>query len=132
MFSFSASFVEPDSSWHVVDNSSDHKTITVWADNGYGDGDTQTLSTADTTYYVTIPSKIVKASSGLDVSEQITLFYHGAKLGTGINGIFTDNKTADKRIVEYYNLNGQKVNATRKGIQIVRYADGTTRKMIMK
>lgn len=132
LFSLSASFVEPDGSWHVVDNSSDHKTITVWADDGYGDGDTQTFSTADTTYYVTIPSKIVKALSGQEVSEQITLFYHGAKLGMGINGIFTDNKTADNRIVERYNLNGQKVSADRKGLQIIRYADGTTRKIILK
>lgn len=132
LFSFSASFVEPDGTWHVVDNSSDHKTITVWADDGYGDGDTQTFSTADTTYYVTIPSKIVRASKGLDVSEQITLFYHGAKSATGISGVFSDNKAVDSRIVERYNLNGQKVSAAQKGIQIVRYADGTTRKIIMK
>lgn len=132
LFSFSSSFVEPDGTWHVVDNSSDHKTITVWADDGYGDGDTQTFSTADTTYYVTIPSKIVRASKGLDVSEQLTLFYHGAKSATGISGVFSDNKAADSRIVERYNLNGQKVSAAQKGIQIVRYADGTTRKIIMK
>lgn len=132
LFSFSASLVEPDGTWHVVDNSSDHKTITVWADDGYGDGDTQTFSTEDTTYYVIIPSKIVRASSGLDVSEQITLFYYGGKKATGINGIFSDNKTADSRVIERYNLSGQKVSAAQKGIQILRYTDGTTRKVLMR
>ena len=132
LFSLSASLVEPDGTWHVVDNSSDHKTITVWADDGYGDGDTQTFNTEDTTYYVIIPSKIVRASSGLDASEQITLFYHGAKSATGISSIFADNRTADSRVVERYNLSGQKVSAAQKGIQIVRYADGTMRKVLMK
>lgn len=133
LYSFSSVFVVPDGEWHVVDNSSDHKTITVWADDGYGDGDTQTISTNDTVYYVTIPSKIVRKATGMEYNEQLTLFYHGAKAATGISAVLADDpKAGATRVVERYNLNGQKVSAAQKGIQLLRLADGTTRKVIVR
>lgn len=50
---------------------------------------------------------------------------------TGIDKIIHD-KAADSRVVERYNLSGQKVSAAQKGIQIVRNSDGTMRKIIIK
>lgn len=49
---------------------------------------------------------------------------------SGINDIATDN--AGKTIVEYYNLQGQKVEHAENGLYIVRYADGTSAKVIIK
>ncbi len=47
---------------------------------------------------------------------------------TGINSINPD----ENEIVGYYTVGGQKVNAPQKGVNIVRYADGTTKKVLVK
>ena len=49
---------------------------------------------------------------------------------TGIEEVGTD-KTAPT-IVGYYDLNGKRINGKQRGAVIVRYADGTTRKVLVK
>ena len=49
---------------------------------------------------------------------------------TGIEEVETD-KTAPT-IVGYYDLNGKLINGKQRGAVIVRYSDGTTRKVLLK
>ena len=49
---------------------------------------------------------------------------------TGIEEVETD-KTAPT-IVGYYDLNGKLINGKQRGTVIVRYSDGTTRKVLLK
>ena len=49
---------------------------------------------------------------------------------TGIEEVETD-KTAPT-IVGYYDLNGKLTNGKQRGAVIVRYSDGTTRKLLVK
>ena len=49
---------------------------------------------------------------------------------TGIKEIDNEQLTIDD--VEYYNLNGRKLAAPQKGINIIRYSDGTSRKVLVK
>ena len=49
---------------------------------------------------------------------------------TGIEELETD-KTAPT-IVGYYNLNGKPINGKQRGAAILRYSDGTTRKVMVK
>ena len=49
---------------------------------------------------------------------------------TGIGEVETD-KTAPT-IVGYYDLNGKLINGKQRGAAIVRYSDGTTRKVLVK
>lgn len=48
---------------------------------------------------------------------------------TGIDGIKTD---MDSKHGIYYDLDGRRMAALRKGIHIVRQPDGTTRKVLVK
>ena len=49
---------------------------------------------------------------------------------TGIDNLPTID--ADKREVARYTVDGRRINAPVKGINIVKYADGTTRKVVVK
>ena len=51
-------------------------------------------------------------------------------MSTGIEEVETD-KTAPT-IVSYYDLNGKLINDKQRGAVIVRYADATTRKVLVK
>ena len=51
-------------------------------------------------------------------------------MSTGIEEVETD-KTAPT-IVSYYDLNGKLINGKQRGAVIVRYSDGTTRKVLLK
>ena len=57
-------------------------------------------------------------------------YYEIVAMHTGIEEVETD-KTAPT-IVGYYGLNGKLINGKQRGAVIVRYADGTTRKMLVK
>lgn len=80
-------------------------------------------------YYVTIPAGIVRNAAG-ELNEQITLFYYGPGTDTGISAPNTAGHNAE--VVARYNLAGQSVTASQKGIQIVRFADGSTRKVVVR
>ena len=49
---------------------------------------------------------------------------------TGIEEVETDKTTPT--IVGYYDLNGKLINGKQRGTVIVRYSDGTTRKVLVK
>ena len=49
---------------------------------------------------------------------------------TGIEELLTDNTTP--AIVGYYDLNGKPINGKQRGAVILRYSDGTTRKVLTK
>ena len=54
--------------------------------------------------------------------------YEIVVMPTGIDEVETD-KTAPT-IVSYYDLNGKRINGKQRGAVIVRYSDGTTRKVL--
>ena len=54
--------------------------------------------------------------------------YEIVVMPTGIEEVETD-KTAPT-IVSYYGLNGKRINGKQRGTVIVRYSDGTTRKVL--
>ena len=54
--------------------------------------------------------------------------YEIVVMPTGIEEVETD-KTAPT-IVGYYDLNGKRINGKQRGTVIVRYSDGTTRKVL--
>ena len=56
--------------------------------------------------------------------------YEIVVMPTGIEEVGTD-KTAPA-IVGYYDLNGKLINGKQRGAVIVRYSDGTTRKVLLK
>ena len=56
--------------------------------------------------------------------------YEIVVMPTGIEEVETD-KTAPT-IVGYYDLNGKLINGKQRGAVIVRYSDGTTRKVLVK
>lgn len=66
------------------------------------------------------------AVKGDDVSEVVSFHYYTS---TGINSAET---TANKVPVAYYTPNGQRLLRPQKGINIVRYTDGTSRKVMVK
>lgn len=47
---------------------------------------------------------------------------------TGVNGVTADDAVA----VEYYNINGQRLEAPAQGVNIVKYSDGTVRKEVVR
>ena len=42
------------------------------------------------------------------------------------------DRLSNSKVIGRYNLNGQSVNAVQKGVQILKYADGTVRKVVVK
>ena len=81
-------------------------------------------------YYVNIPAGIVKDDTGA-VNDHITIVYYGQGTTAGIEAAPAQNSTESK-VVARYNISGQTVNEAQKGIQIIKYADGTTRKIVVK
>ena len=59
----------------------------------------------------------------------ITVLYTTDPNATGINGVTT---TESREIVARYTLDGQLLSAPQKGINIVKYADGRTAKVLVK
>lgn len=74
-----------------------------------------------TTYSLLVNDNIVSTVKVLYTTDQTM---------TGVSNIKTD--VANKQIVAYYNANGQEVSANAKGLTIVKYADGSTKKVVLK
>ncbi len=105
-------------------------TLTIFGNDSDGFVDTFTAKEGKT-YYVTIPAGVVKDKTGA-VNDQITILYYGPKAGsTGIGSLKSD-RLSNSKVIGRYNLNGQSVNAVQKGVQILKYADGTVRKVVVK
>ena len=45
-------------------------------------------------------------------------------------GISNSIVTKEKNVVGYYNINGQRLDGLQKGVNIVRYSDGTSTKIL--
>ena len=85
-------------------------------------------------YFLTIPAGIVKNAAG-DENEQITIWLYGSKELKDKTEEYLDIEsveTTDSKEVARYSIDGKLLSAPVKGINIVKYADGTTRKVIVK
>jgi hypothetical protein len=71
---------------------------------------------------------MVKNATG-DQNERIVITLQGATLA-GIDA--SPAVGNDVKEVARYNLNGQRVDAPTKGINIVKYSDGSSRKVLVK
>lgn len=116
----------PDDSWKV-NLSSDKKSITVWASDYDGYTESFNFDTSDI-YYLTVPASIVKDADG-NVNDRIVLTFNQPTT-TAVESVAT--ATTKGEPVERFNLSGQKLSAPQHGVNIVRYSDGTTRKVIVK
>ena len=74
---------------------------------------------------------VVKDKTGA-VNDQITILYYGPKAGSTGIGTLKSDRLSNSKVIGRYNLNGQSVNAVQKGVQILKYADGTVRKVVVK
>ena len=51
---------------------------------------------------------------------------------TGLNEIGNDHLGMENDAIAIYNINGRKLSAPQKGINIIRMSDGTTRKVMIR
>lgn len=95
----------------------------------YAAGQVMTATLTDlapgTTYNV---RAFVKTASGTTYGEEQVFIT--ATDATGIGNVGTG--TAGPTVTGYYDINGRRLSEPRKGINIVRYSDGTIRKVIVK
>ena len=61
----------------------------------------------------------------------ISAKYVKGRVQTGVQQLNIDTDKT-KRVVARYNLSGQLLQHAERGVNIVKYADGTTRKVIVK
>ncbi|MBP3473036.1 MAG: hypothetical protein J6K41_12575 [Paraprevotella sp.] len=71
----------------------------------------------------------VKTSSGITYGEEQTFTTQGDP--TGIGFVSPDAQTTPT-VEGYYDLNGRKFEAPQRGINIIRYSNGTTRKIVVR
>lgn len=64
---------------------------------------------------------------GLDDAGRLTLLKAGV-----INKVSTIKKSEDKIIISIYDINGLKRSKMQKGVNIIRYSDGTSRKVLVR
>lgn len=116
----------PDDCWKVM-LSKDKKTITVWAADF--DGFTTSYNfDANNNYFVVLPANTVESITG-DKNERIVISLVGS-IAAGIDQ--TIPAETNQKEVARYNLNGQQIHTPQKGINIIKYADGTTRKVVVR
>lgn len=126
---YSATYIEPTGTPQWTAQLEGSNTLTVFG-NDYDGFMDMFLSKKGKIYYVNIPAGIVKDDTGA-VNDHITIVYYGQGTTTGIENVSVQNDSNSK-VVARYNVNGQAVNEAQKGIQILKYADGTTRKVVVK
>ncbi len=126
---YSATYIEPSGSpqWTAMIEGSN--TLTVFG-NDYDQFMDTFISKKGKVYYVNIPAGIVKDDTGA-VNEHITIVCYGQGTTAGVEEVHAQNGTESK-VVARYNVSGQAVTEAQKGIQIIKYADGTTRKVVVK
>lgn len=66
------------------------------------------------------------AVKGDDVSEVVSFHYYI------VTAIHTSESSANRVPVAYYTVDGQRLSRPRKGLHVVRYSDGTTKKIMVK
>ncbi len=92
------------------------------------DGEAITLTDVGE-YTIEIPAEYIKAGDDMAYNNAVTLTYIISE-STGINSI---NAALSEGINEIYNLSGQRIQGMQNGkVNIVKFSDGTTKKIILK
>ncbi len=124
------SALEPEDCGATVETGS---TLRIWINDmdGWTDG---FMPKADEIYFIVIPEGIVKNEAG-DENEQIVIWTYGSKeLKEAVEAALDIDTLAidstDNQEVTRFNLDGTKASAAQKGIQIVKYANGTAKKVL--
>lgn len=65
----------------------------------------------------------------IGMGPKITIVFHNDGTTDGIDGVATENGA---KVEAYYNLGGVRLGAPQKGLNIVKYTDGTTKKIVVK
>lgn len=128
-YNYMPAYIEPtgDPQWTAIVEAGN--TLTVFG-NDY-DGFMDMFQTVQgSCYYVTIPAGIVKDTTGA-MNDQITLLYYGVDTTTNIADMPIKESNSSK-VSARFNMNGQSVNEAQKGMQIIRFADGTAKKVLVK
>lgn len=108
----------------------DGNTLTIYATDAT-DVVSKFQTDKDHVYYITIPAGVVKNAAG-DENEYILLGYYGYGYETAISETLQGSTLGNGKVVARYNLNGQQTTARQKGLQIVRFSDGSAKKIIIK
>lgn len=108
-------------------------TLTVWGADMDGFTD-YFMPKADQVYFIVIPAGTVKNEAG-DMNEQIVIWVYGSQeLKEAVEAVLDIDTLAidgtDNQEVARFNLDGTKASAAQKGIQIVKYANGTAKKVL--
>lgn len=120
------------------------KTVTThgywitWNDNGNKAMSAKTLS--ERLGYGTLEQTNFNFSNSatkqqwIIISEDELEAYHDAAVATGIKSIYTNDKSADgsKTVTGIYSADGVIKSHTSKGLNIIKYSDGTTKKIFVK
>jgi len=116
----SSETLSPLDSWYATMNN--ENTLHVWGSDydGYVDYFT---SDANKTYYVVIPAGVVTCEGGSN--DEIVII-----LNPDNTPIETLNSDDNATIEAIYNINGQQVREMQQGINIVRYSNGTVKKVM--
>lgn len=116
----------PEGKWNVT-LSNDNKTITVWASNNAGSTQQYDFNKS-IAYYVIIPSGIVKDAQG-NTNERLVVRLQGTN-ATGIAHVPTSAE--NKKIKGIYTLSGVLTNQLQKGLNLIKYEDGSYKKVLVK
>ena len=116
----SSETLSPQDSWYATMNS--ENTLHVWGSDYDGFVDYFT-SDSDKTYYIVIPAGVVTCDAGSN--EEIIII-----LNPGSTSIDTLSGDSNATIDAIYNINGQQMREMQKGINIVRYSNGTVKKIM--
>ena len=124
---YNSAYIRPSGEWSA--RLEGKNTLTIFGNDA--DGYVDTFSAKEgKTYFVTIPAGVVKDKTGA-VNDQLTIRYYGPKVDTSIESSNVIDSTSS-RVVGRFNLNGQIVSETHRGVQLVKYADGTVKKFVVK
>lgn len=122
----SGKILEPDDAWYAT--KSGQNTLRVWG----ADYDSYTMTFAvdsKKVYTMVIPAGVVKNAAG-ETNERIVINVFGAD-PTGVEKVQLSGAASSEEVARY-NVSGQKVGKDHKGITIIRMADGSTEKVVVK
>ena len=108
--------------WHAMKE--DAKTLYIWGDDGYSLVDSY-ATVAGNTYKLVIPAGVVKDAQGNENGE-ITITFT-CEATDGINAVKAGSKNGKR-----FNLNGVRINGSKKGLQILQTEDGRNVKVVVK
>lgn len=122
----SGKVLEPDDAWYAT--KSGQNTLRVWG----ADYDSYTMTFGvdpAKVYTMVIPAGVVKNAAG-ETNERIVINVFGAD-PTGVEKVQFSSAASSEEVARY-NISGQKVGKDHKGVTIIRMADGSTKKVVVK